>query len=64
MSHMSGIFQSVYEMRINGQEIDEIAESLGVSRSLIEHLDANDYDYSYYLYPYQSENCNDTSIFC
>ena len=64
MSRMSGIFQSVYEMKIEGREIDEIAESLGVSKTLIENLDTNDYDYSNYLYPYQSENCNDTNIFC
>ncbi len=62
MSRMGGIFQSVYEMKIDGREVDEIAESLGVSRSLIEHLD--DYDDDHANYIFQSENFNDTNIFC
>lgn len=64
MPKMGGIFQTVQEMRVNNYELNEIAESLGISRSLIDHLDTNEYDYSNYLYPSQSENFNDTSIFC
>ena len=62
MSRMSSVYQTVQEMRINGSEIKEIAESLGISKSLIETLD--DYDDVYYNYQSQSENFNDTSIFC
>lgn len=62
MSRMSSVYQTVQEMRINGSEIKEIAESLGVSRSLIEHLD--DYDGDHANYIFQSENFNDTNIFC
>lgn len=62
MSRMSSVYQTVQEMRINGSEIKEIAESLGVSRSLIEHLD--DYDDDHANYIFQSENFNDTNIFC
>lgn len=59
---MGGIFQSVYEMRIDGREVDEIAESLGISRSLIDHLDTNDNDFDYYNYQSQSEHFNNNSI--
>lgn len=62
MSKMGGIFQSVYEMRIDGREVDEIAESLGISRSLIDHLDTNDNDFDYYNYQSQSEHFNNNSI--
>lgn len=64
MSRMGGIFQSVYEMKIDGREVDEIAESLGISRSLIETLNDYDNDFDYYTYQSQSENFNDTNIFC
>ena len=62
MSKMNTVFQTVQEMLLNDREINEIAELLGVSRSLIEHLD--DYDDDHANYIFQSENFNDTNIFC
>lgn len=62
MSKMGTIFQTVQEMRVNNRELNEIAESLGIAKSLIEHLD--DYDDDYANYIFQSENFNDTNIFC
>ena len=62
MSRMSSVYQTVQEMRINGSEIKKIAETLGISRSLIDHLDTNDNDFDYYNYQSQSEHFNDNSI--
>lgn len=62
MSKMGTIFQTVQEMRVNNRELNEIAESLGIVKSLIEHLD--DYDDDYANYIFQSENFNDNSFLC
>lgn len=49
MSRMNTLFQTVQEMSLNGKELNEIAELLGVSRSLIENIyfpDDNNYYYN------------------